>query len=215
MCLEVRWLGAQGDFRKPFCWWIMVVLPPCCLFGMWHPSITACWLLGGPRSWHQNGKLRESSLWWTFPGASAIIILAPTVEPQVTPTSPGDPLRPSGSSGPISCWVTVLPWVPVSMKPCVHHPNMESLFPLVLWSSCTQGLLAFKAKCFGAYPPDARLPGWGAWCGTQKSHYYEELLWNNSFPLWESPTWWILDLIISWKCHFFHLIVASSLSLDV
>ena len=66
---------------------------------------------------------------------------------QLTPTSPGDPLRLAGRSGPSSYGVTALPWVPVHMKPCVFHGVKEwSVFPPVLWSSCTQTLIAFKAK---------------------------------------------------------------------
>ena len=46
--------------------------------------------------------------------------------------------------------VTALPWVPVHMEICVRCPRVESLFPQVLRSPCTQALLAFKDKCSGA-----------------------------------------------------------------
>lgn len=38
-------------------------------------------------------------------------------------------------------------WDPVHVKPCMHPPRVESLFLPVLWHSCTEVLLAFKAKC--------------------------------------------------------------------
>ena len=65
------------------------------------------------------------------------------------PCHPGDPLRLVGRSSPGSYGVTALFCVPVYVKPYVHPPSVESLFPPVLWSSCTRALLAFKAKCSG------------------------------------------------------------------
>ena len=96
-------------------------------------------------------------------------------EPQLTPASPGDPPRPAGRSCPGSCGVTALPWVPVHMKPCVHTPRVESLFPLVLCSSCTQALLAFKAKCSGSSSSQCQTSRLGSltW-GSEVS-----LLWEN------------------------------------
>ena len=96
--------------------------------------------------------------------------LCPQSEPYLIPASPGDPLRSAGRSGPGSYEASALPWVPVHMKPGVHPPRVESLFPPVLWSSCTQVPLAFKAKSSDA-PPNARPSGWGAWCGAQYSHF--------------------------------------------
>ena len=70
-------------------------------------------------------------------------------EPQPPPASPRDPPRPTGRSGLGSYGVTALPWVPVHVTPRVHPPRVESLFPPVMCSSCTQAPLAFKAKCPG------------------------------------------------------------------
>ena len=42
--------------------------------------------------------------------------------------------------------VSTLGWVPVHVKTCVCPPRADSLFLPVLWSSCAQTLLAFKAK---------------------------------------------------------------------
>ena len=35
------------------------------------------------------------------------------------------------------------------MEYCMHLLRVESLFPPVLWSSCTHALLAFNTRCFG------------------------------------------------------------------
>lgn len=51
-----------------------------------------------------------------------------------------------------------LAWVLVCVRPCVCPARLESLFPLVPWSSCNGDLLAFKAKCDGGSYPDARTP---------------------------------------------------------
>lgn len=90
--------------------------------------------------------------------------------PRSIPTSPGDPLRLSDMSGPDFSGVSVLPWVPVHIKPSMCPPRMESLFPPVLWIYCTQALLAFKTKCLGAPSPNAGSSVWGVWCGAQDSH---------------------------------------------
>ena len=66
-------------------------------------------------------------------------------EPQPTPVSPGDPPRPASRSSPGFYQVATLCWAPVHMKPCLHPPSIESLFPPVLWSSCSQAPLAFEA----------------------------------------------------------------------
>ena len=51
--------------------------PPCWLFGLRHPSTEAYRLLGGARSWYQNGNLQESSYQWIFPTAPCVLV--PTV----------------------------------------------------------------------------------------------------------------------------------------
>ena len=135
----------------------------CWLFGLRHSRTGACRLLGSTRSWCQNGNLWESSSQSIFSGSSATSVLAPPhSDPEPIPTSPGDPPRLIGRSSPSSYGITALFWVPVYMKPCVCPPRVESLFPSVLWSSCTQAPLVFKAKCSGIPPPDARSSAWGA-----------------------------------------------------
>ena len=95
----------------------------------------------------------------------------PYREPQLTPDSPGDPPRP----GPGSYRVTVLSLVLVHVKPCVCSPGVESLFPSVLWNSCTQALLAFKTKCSEDI---------STWCQT---HRLDSLTWGSELSLlWEN-----------------------------
>ena len=69
----------------------------------------------------------------------------------------------------------ILPWVLVSTRPCVHSPRVEFLFPPVLRSSCTQPLLAFKARCSRGPSPQCQTPRVGSliW-GSELS-----LLWEN------------------------------------
>ena len=48
------------------------------------------------------------------------------------------------------------------MKPCACPPRVESLFPPVLWSSCTQAPLAFKAKGSGGSSSQCQIPRLGS-----------------------------------------------------
>ena len=40
------------------------------------------------------------------------------------------------------------PWVLVCMRPCVHPPKLEFLFPTILWNSCDQTLLSLLWENF-------------------------------------------------------------------
>ena len=92
-------------------------------------------------------------------------------ELQQTPASPGDLPRPLGSSSPGSYGGTTLCWVPVHLRPCVHPPRVESLFPPGLWCFCPQAPLAFKANSSG---------GFSSHCQALK------LSWRAIF-MWEGP----------------------------
>ena len=66
-------------------------------------------------------------------------------------------------------------WVLVHMRPCVRPPRVESLFPPVLWISCTHSLLAFNTKWFG---------GSSFWCQTP---WQGSLSWDSELTLlWEN-----------------------------
>ena len=71
-------------------------------------------------------------------------------EPLVTHTFTGDLPTLAGRSGSVSCGVTApILWVFVHAKFCLCPPKLEPLFPLVLWKSYNQILLAFKVRLPG------------------------------------------------------------------
>ena len=93
--------------------------------------------------WRPLGKLMPMSVLW------GVCHQCPCPHSDHSLAPAGDSPRPAGRFVSGSYEISALPWVPVQVKSCVHPPRMESLFPPVLWSSCTQALLAFKAKCSG------------------------------------------------------------------
>ena len=95
--------------------------------------------------WQPPGELTMTTILWGFCPQCP----CPPNYTQPTPISPGDPPRLIGRFSPGSYEVTVLCWIPVYVKTFVHPPIVESLFPPVLWCSCTPPPLVFKAKCFG------------------------------------------------------------------
>ena len=138
----------------------------------WHWSLQAIgWGSVSVPKWQLSGELMPKSIPW------GIHCQCPCLhsEPQLTPTSPGDPPRPAGRSGLGSYGGTALPWVPVHMKTCVPPARVKSLFLPFPWSSCTQALLSFKAECSGG--PSSR-------CQTPS---LESLMWSSEFSLlWEN-----------------------------
>ena len=76
--------------------------------------------------------------------------LCPCSEAQPPHASAGDPPILACLSGPVSYGVTAFfPWVLVCKRLCVSPPWVEFPFSSVLWQSCDQTLLAFKARFFG------------------------------------------------------------------
>lgn len=127
------------------------------LFGSLHTDVWDCvtllvvWLAGtykllcGARSWYRNGGFQESSYQWTFIGPLLWVSL-PSQWATANPNLLGTP-KPIVRSSPGYYGATALCWVPVNMRSCLHLLRVEFLFPPILWSSCTQALLAFKDKC--------------------------------------------------------------------
>ena len=73
----------------------------------------------------------------------------------------------------------LLPLVLVWTRFCARLLRVKSLFPPILWSSCNQALLAFKAKCSGgssSRTPGPRAVGGLMW-GSELSLLWE-ILWN-------------------------------------
>ena len=118
------------------------MIPPGLLFTL---GLLSSWLMGGAR-FSQNGHLQRKAWLLNIPESFAFNVL-PSQQATFTPVFPGCPPRTAvrfdlGSYGDLA-----LPWDPVHMKVHVCLLRMGSPFPPVLWSSCTQGPLAFSAKC--------------------------------------------------------------------
>ena len=82
----------------------------------------------------------------------------PSQQATFTPLFPGGPPGTVVRFDPDSCGDFALPWDPVHVKVCVRLLGMGSLFPRVLWSSCTQAPLAFNARCFGGSFSQCQIP---------------------------------------------------------
>ena len=77
----------------------------------------------------------------------------PVVSPCQPITSTGDLPTLAGSCDSVSCGVTAtFLWVLVRARFGLCPPRLESLFPLVLWKSCNQIPLTFKAR----FPGDSQ-----------------------------------------------------------
>ena len=145
---------------------------PCWLFGLRHPRTGAYRLLRGVRSSCQNGSFQESSRWRIFTDTSTTSVLVCTVSYICLPP-PQESLQDQQVGLPQDPMKSLLfPWVLVHTRICVHPPRVESLFPPVLWSSCTQALLTFKAKYSGGSFSQCQTPRlmWGS---------EHSLLWEN------------------------------------
>ena len=87
----------------------------------------------------------------------------------------------------------LLPWV--HMRPCLCPPRVESLFPSVLWSSCNQVPLAFKAEYSGgsfSWFQTSRLvrltPQF--WVRLRTLTHVGKLLQSNCSPVCREPRWY-------------------------
>ena len=118
------------------------MIPPGLLFAL---GLLSSWLTGGAR-FSQNGHLQRKVLLLNIPESFASNVL-PSQQATFTPVFPGCPPRTAVRFDPDSYGDLALPWDPVHVKVCVHLLRMGSPFPPVLWSSCAQAPLAFKARC--------------------------------------------------------------------
>ena len=79
----------------------------------------------------------------------------------------------------------------------------------LLLSSAVKPHWPLEPNAPGAPCPVARTPSCGAWQGTQTlTPVWEPLRYNYS-PVCESPTQQLLDLIMSWRCPSYLIVVAS------
>ena len=91
----------------------------------------------------------------------------------------------------------------------------ESLFLRVLWKSCNQILLAFKVSPWEFPVPLLDLQAGKPDMGLRSFTTVWELLLYYCSPVCGSPNWQVSDLILLWLCPSYHLVMASSLSLDI
>ena len=100
----------------------------------------------------------------------------PHSELQPTFASPWGPPRPLGRSRPCSYRGTALCWVPVHVRPCVHPPRVDSLFPPACGAPTLKPHWPSRLNALGVLPPNPRpsdclgvlflcgnAPVWPAW----------------------------------------------------
>ena len=161
MCLEVA--VGSGGAGFPTCWVV------------W-PEVSQHWSLQDV-GWGQV-KLAASRGAHTnqyFPVRLSPKCLWPHSEPQL-PTSPGDPPNQQVGLAQAPMKSLLFLWVPEHLRPCGHPPRVEFLLHPVLWSSCGQALMTFKAKCSGSTSSWCQTPRLGSltW-GSELSFLQENL----------------------------------------
>ena len=147
------------------------VVPPCWLFGPRCPSMRTYWLLSScwvrpslgndyPSNMSASSK---SSRRWALPDISSTNFYDPR-ETHSHSLSAQETLQDQPVGLPQAPMESLLwSWVLVCMRPRMHALRVECLFPLVLWRSCSQALLACKAN-------ETRPRDWEAWHGAENSH---------------------------------------------
>ena len=164
------------------------VFLPCWLFGPKHPQTRAYRLLGGAMSLASKWQpLRESSCQWWLPGSADPSVCIPTVShkhfPPIQETLQDQQL--CLAQAPMKSLLLLC--VPVHTRPCVCLSSVEFLFSQILWSSCNQASLAFKAKCFGGSSSQCQTPPPRTSVGLRTLTLTGELLWCNYLPVCGSP----------------------------
>ena len=169
-----RLLWAQEGFKQPICWWM--TLRACC-FGCLAQGIgclvsnRAYRLLYGARSWHQNSSFQDSSHQWILSSTSATNVSSPQWA-TLQETFLQDQL--------VGLVQTPMKLLLFPLSPSVHktlYVICRNRVPVsLLWSSCNQALLAFKAKYSGGPSSQCQTPRLGS------------LRWGPVLSLlWENP----------------------------
>ena len=147
------------------------VFPPCWFFGLRRPSTGAYRILGGARSWWENGSLLEGSHQWAISRDAAASVPVPIV----SHSCPCLHRRPSSTRqvGLAQSLMRSLLLSPGSW--CTQ----DTVWALQEWSFCFPQSCEIhvfipywpsKPDSLGAPPPIARPLGWGAKCGAQNFH---------------------------------------------
>ena len=167
-CLPGRFF-TQEDFKQPVCWWVGVCSCPvgCLVWGIPELGPTGYWVgtgISGKMAAFKRAHATEySSVSLSLQSATA------------TATSTGDPPIPAVSLVPSLMRSLLFSWVLVHTRPDMHPPTVEFLFPSVLWNSCNQTPLAFKARFSGGSSSHWQTPSlWSLTWGSELS-----LLWEN------------------------------------
>ena len=184
-----------------------VVLPSCKLFGLRWPSPGAFGLSG-----RVNGELQEH-LHQEAPSRTAAASAPIPKERHCRPIPPwgilqhlqvgrvqspvGLPLLSPGSWNEQDCVCALQWWSLCFLLPCGS--------PIIKFHWCS------KSDSLGIASPFAGSLGWGDWYEAQKLHYGGK----TTLVLLFSRFWWVRDLILPCLHTSCHLVVASSLSLDV
>ena len=164
------WLWAQEVFGQHVCWWVWLYSHLVCCLAWGIPALepTGCWVRPG-LSAKDPSKIyssSQSSHRWTLPDMSTTSFYDPRESHSCSLPSQETLQDQQVSLAQASMKSLLLPWVPVCIRTCVCPPRLESLFPPVLWSSCNQAPLTFKAK----YSGGSTSWFWGACHGAQSSH---------------------------------------------
>lgn len=184
----------------------------CVLFVVWvrYPGLGTYGLLGGARSWCQNGRLQNTSHNDKKCSSISVTSVFVPIVNQNHPISPGDPSRPAGklSLRLLKChWFFLGPGANETFY--MHSTRVEFLFLPVLWSFGIKHHWPSKTNALGLPPLDARPLDCEAWCGTQNSQTCGENLIPLFFPVCGSATG------VGFDCIKYMPLLLSSLSLDV
>ena len=97
----------------------------------------------------------------------------------------------------------------MDLKPYVHPPREESVSPQSYGAPALKPCWPSMPNALGAPPLDARPTDWGNWHGVWNSHSCGRPQQYSYFPVFDLHTQKLWDLLTSWKCLFYCLIVAS------
>ena len=142
-------------------------------------------LISGAR-FSQNGPLQRKAGLLNIPESFASNVLPSPF----TPVFPGCPPRTAVRFDPDSYGDFALPWDSVHVKVCVRLLRMGSLFPPLLWSSCTQVPGAFNTRCSRGSFSQCQIPAHeSSMWGSELSLLWVSLCEPVSFQSVELPTW--------------------------
>ena len=91
----------------------------------------------------------------------------------------------------------LFPWALVCSRPCMCPPRVKFLYSPVLWNSCNQTLMFFKARFSGGLLLLLSDPLAGkTTVGLRTLTPVAKLLWYNCFPVCGLPTQEVWDFIL-------------------